>query len=317
MDNNKKSKYDRILSLYEKFKSGVIVRKAEEANRFGVSERTIQRDIDDIRAFFDNNSANIGLDKSVKYDRSQCGYFLHSKRDEHLNEGEGLAVCKILLDSRALIRTEMMPIIDKILNNCISSRFKHNVSELISCEKFNYCEPRHGKPVLDNLCLLRDAISRHRIIEAEYERLGRSTPVRRRLKPLGIMVQDFYFYLAAFIDDIDKEKHFDDPDDINPTIYRIDRIKSIKDTGENFTVPYRDRFNDGEFKKRIQFMRSGRLNTIRFEFSGPSAEAILDHIPTAVVKQEKDGVYIIEAETFGDGARMWLKTQEDKVKMLN
>lgn len=120
MDNNKKSKYDRILSIYEKFKSGVIVRKAEEANRFGVSERTIQRDIDDIRAFFDNNSANIGLDKSVKYDRSQCGYFLHSEKDGHLNEGEGLAVCKILLDSRPLIKSEMMPIIDKIVNNCIS-----------------------------------------------------------------------------------------------------------------------------------------------------------------------------------------------------
>ena len=56
MDNNKKSKYDRILSLYEEFKSGGIVRKAEEANKFGVSERIIQRDIDDIRAFFDNNS---------------------------------------------------------------------------------------------------------------------------------------------------------------------------------------------------------------------------------------------------------------------
>ena len=37
MDNNKKSKYDRILSIYEKIKSGVIVRTAEEANRFGVS----------------------------------------------------------------------------------------------------------------------------------------------------------------------------------------------------------------------------------------------------------------------------------------
>lgn len=317
MDNNKKSKYDRILSIYEKFKSGVIVRKAEEANRFGVSERTIQRDIDDIRAFFDNNSANIGLDKSVKYDRSQCGYFLHSEKDGHLNEGEGLAVCKILLDSRPLIKSEMMPIIDKIVNNCISSRFKHNVFELISCDKFNYCEPRHGQAVLDKLCKLGDAVSRHRIIEVGYERLGGASPVRRKLKPVGIMASDFYFYLAAFIDDIDKEEHFDDPCDINPTIYRIDRIKCIKDTGEKFTVPYRERFNDGEFKKRIQFMLGGRLNTIRFEYSGLSVEAILDRIPTAVVKQEKNRVYIIEAETFGDGARRWLKTQEDRVKMLN
>ena len=75
MKNNKKSKYDRILSLYEKLNIGDIVSKSEEANRFGVSERTIQRDIDDIRAFFDNNSLNVRLGKNIFYERARGGIY--------------------------------------------------------------------------------------------------------------------------------------------------------------------------------------------------------------------------------------------------
>ena len=123
--------------------------------------------------------------------------------------------------------------------------------------------------------------------------------------------------MAAFIDDIDKQEHFKDPDDISPTIYRIDRITKVKNTGENFVVPYKDRFSDGEFKKRIQFMFGGPLKTIRFSCDRVALEAVLDKLPTAEIKEQKEGVFIIEAETLGNGAQMWLRTQDDKVKMLN
>lgn len=313
----KKSKYDRILSLYEKINSGDIIRKSDEADRFGVSERTIQRDIDDIRAFYDNNSLNIGLDKSIKYDRSQNGYILQSEKAELLSESEVLAVCKILLDSRTLVKAEMMPIIDKLLNSYAPTRCKNEISELILSEKFHYCQPHHGQAVLDRLWQLGKVIQAHHIIDVGYERLKDKSVVERRLQPVAVMASEYYFYLAAFIDDIDKAEHFSDPDDISPTIYRVDRIKSIRDTGEKFTVPYKDRFNDGEFKKRIQFMFGGKLQTLRFTYSGPAVEAILDHIPTAEIKDESDGVYTIEAETFGSGAQMWLKTQGDYVKLMN
>ena len=131
MKNNKKSKYDRILSLYEKLNIGDIVSKSEEANRFGVSERTIQRDIDDIRAFFDNNSLNVRLGKNIFYERARGGYMLRGDKDEHLSESEALAVCKVILESRILIKSEMVPIIDKILNKYTPARFKSNVSEII------------------------------------------------------------------------------------------------------------------------------------------------------------------------------------------
>ena len=48
-------KVERIISLYNKVVEGDILVKAEEAARYGVNERSIQRDIDDIRAYFAND----------------------------------------------------------------------------------------------------------------------------------------------------------------------------------------------------------------------------------------------------------------------
>ena len=44
-------------------------------------------------------------------------------------------------------------------------------------------------------------------------------------------------------------------------------------------------------RKRIQFMYGGELQTIRFEYTGPSLESVLDRLPTAKVLQvtEKAG----------------------------
>ena len=44
------SKVHRILSMYDRLIEGKGLVKAEEAARFGVDKRTIQRDLDDIRA---------------------------------------------------------------------------------------------------------------------------------------------------------------------------------------------------------------------------------------------------------------------------
>ena len=45
----------RLLSLYEKLVNGKVIRKDEEAERFAVDKRTIQRDIENLRDYFFNS----------------------------------------------------------------------------------------------------------------------------------------------------------------------------------------------------------------------------------------------------------------------
>lgn len=44
----------RLLYLYQDFVEGVGVQKKAAADRFGVNERSLQRDIEDLRCFFAN-----------------------------------------------------------------------------------------------------------------------------------------------------------------------------------------------------------------------------------------------------------------------
>lgn len=296
--------------------SGEIVNKSEVAVEFGVNERTIQRDIDDIRAFFFDNTLGIGHGKTIIFDRTQKGYRIIDKNKSLLTNSEILAVCKILLESRSLVKEEMLPIIDKLLDRCVPKENKKIVQKLIENEKFHYIEPKHGKKFVNLLWDIGEAIRENRYIEISYERLKDKATVKRKLKPVGIMVSEFYFYLTAFISDIDKSEHFDNPDDLFPTIYRIDRIIDIKTTDEKFFIPYAEKFEEGEFRKRIQFMYGGKLQKTKFKYCGLSIESVLDRLPTAKIISEENGVYTIEAETFGNGIEMWLRSQGDFLKMI-
>ena len=308
-------KNDRILDIYTRLLNGESINKQEAAARYGVNEKSIQRDIDDIRDYFSQKLVEDGQGKAVVYNRQVKGYYLETQSQTKLTNSEILAVCKILLDSRAFIKGDMNRILDKLLTGCVPRKNLLVVKELISNEAFHYVEPRHHRAVLDKIWDIGIAVKACRVIEITYsKRKGES--VHRRLEPLAIMFSEYYFYLTAFIEDVDKSQ-FHVENDPFPTIYRIDRIESLEVTKDHFRIPYKDRFEEGEFRKRIQFMYGGKLQKTEFWYSGDSVEAVLDRLPTAEILSEEDGKYLISAETFGTGIEMWLRSQGDAVEIVH
>lgn len=302
-------KSERLLQIYSKLVSGEILKKKELAQHFHVTERSIQRDIEALRCFF----AEEGLLQDVVYDKKARGYRMENPALRTLENSEILAVCKILLESRSMRRDEMFPILDKLIACCVPERNRKAVQELLANEKHHYIEPHHGQPVLNGMWELGQAIQNHQMVEIEYERLKEPRKVKRRVKPVGIMFSEYYFYLTALLEN---KESFENPDDLFPTIYRIDRIRSFRVLDEHFAVPYKDRFQEGEFRKRVQFMYGGKLERIKFKYTGPSIEAVLDRLPTAeIVEQDEDG-WIVTAEVFGKGIDMWLRSQGEKVMTI-
>ena len=137
------------------------------------------------------------------------------------------------------------------------------------------------------------------------------------MKPVGIMFSEFYFYMTAYIEGMEKEKVSQNPADQTPTIYRLDRIEKIRVLPEHFSVPYAERFEEGEFRKRIQFMYGGRLQKVKFRYYGNDPDSILDRIPTGkIISRDEDGI-TISAEVFGTGIDMWLRSQGELVERLD
>ena len=311
-----RDKITRVLALYTKLMNGAIINKSEEAQNYGVAERSIQRDIDDVRNFLDETEDNGGIYNSVVYDRALKGYRLQRIYDVKLTNPEILAICKIILDSRSLTKKEMDSILTKLIDCCVPEDSRKLVNNLISNEKSHYIQPKHGKVFIQTMWEIGMAVQESRYIEFDYRGIQGHTLKHRKVKPVAIMFSEFYFYMVGFIDNINKEEAFSNPDDLFPTIYRMDRIKNFKNTGEHFKIPYKDRFEEGEFRKRIQFMFGGKLQKVRFTYSGNSIEAVLDRLPTAVVENEKEGTYTISAEVFGKGIEMWLRSQGDMVSIV-
>lgn len=302
MERQSGLKSARLLEMYSRFTQGDVLNKAELARAFHVTEKSIQRDIEELRCFF----AEHHLSQDVIYDPKLKGYRLINTIPKELTNSEILAVCKILLESRSLRKDELFPILDKLLDCAVPEENKRAVSSLIANEKLHYIPPHHGTKILDGLWDLGQAIQKQQVLEIEYERMKEPNLVKRRVQPVGLMFSEYYFYLTAFLED---KANFENPGDNYPTIYRVDRIKSFKVLDEHFNLPYAGRFEEGEFRKRVQFMYGGRLQRIKFKYTGPSIEAVLDRLPTAEIINEDASGWVVSAEVYGRGIDAWVRSQ--------
>lgn len=307
-------KTSRMLYLYEKLLRGGMICKTQEAQRFHVSNKSIQRDIEDMRAYLSDRQTEEGVENNIIYDQKHDLYYLERAERISLSNAEVLAIAKILLDSRAFTKEEMDGMLESLIACCVPPENQKLVRGLVGNEQFHYVEPKHGRVFIDKMWEIGNAIYETRYIEITYQKIN-GEQVTRIVQPQAILFSEYYFYLAAYIDNIDREKEFDVPNDTFPTIYRIDRIQELKVSDRHFKIPYKDRFEEGEYRKRIQFMFGGRLQKITFWYKGQSIEAVQDRLPTARV-YKREGKYLVKAETFGSGIEMWLRSQGDLVEVV-
>lgn len=315
--SDKRSKNSRILDLYVRLCEGKAVNKREMARHFGVDERSIQRDIDDIRSFLcDRVAENAADHREITYDRKRNGFVMVGNEASLMSNSEILAVSKILLESRAFTKQEMGKILNKMIEGCVPQKNMKLVSNLIANEKYHYVELHHTSHIGDKLWEIGTHIMKRTILEIRYQRTDTSQrEVKRFIEPLAIMFSEYYFYLNAYIVEQNMSGRYDRCFEY-PAVFRIDRIKNYKETGDHFTLSYSSRFEEGEFRKRVQFMYVGEFMKVRIRFTGDNPEAVLDRLPTARIVSEKEREWIIDAEVYGKGIVMWLLSQGKRVEVL-
>lgn len=217
-------KTTRVLELYQDFLSGKLINKQQAAEQYHVNVRSIQRDIDSIRDFLSEQCAKEGIVRKIEYDKKENGYRLVTQEIEQLSKGEVLALCKILLESRAFTKEQVEKQLQIILNLCVSQKEKSDIEWFISNELFHYHDPAHATVDSDNLWMVAQAIRNQSVLEIEYQKLKDRQIVKRSVEPVGLMFSEYYFYLMAVITDHSTREAFHKKNDPYPTIYRLDRI---------------------------------------------------------------------------------------------
>lgn len=301
MENTKQY---RVLEIFFRGLRGEDISIQELANEYNVSTKSISRSITELKNFLADHRDLVG-NTELQYSYSDKCYRLYM--DEFLTNKELFALVEVLIGARAFSKMELLTFINK-LKKFTTLEDRPKMNELIRKELYHYPEVKHDcESVQDNLWKLVNCISEHKEISVEYYRMDREC-VTHRLRPASVMFTDYYFYLIAFLADEKSDK---------PYYFRIDRIKQItvhRKKFDNYDAP---EFDEGLLRKRSLLMWPGKLRTIRFEFSGPSVQAVLDKLPTAKIIERLGGnKYLIEAETYGDGIKMWLLSQGSWVKVV-
>lgn len=298
------TKQDRVLEIFFRGLRGENLSVQELANKYEVSTKSITRSINELKDFLADHRELVG-NTELQYSYSDKCYRLYM--DEFLSNKELFSLAEVIIGARAFSRMELLALVDK-LKKFTTPEDRPKMNELIRKELYHYPEVSHDcESVQENLWKLVNCITERKEISIEYYRTDRKW-VTHRLRPASVMFADYYFYLIAFMAEEKTEK---------PYYFRIDRIKQItvhRKKNDTFDAPD---FDEGLLRKRSLFMWPGKLRTIRFEFSGPSVQAVLDKLPTAKIIERLGGnKYLIEAETYGDGIKMWLLSQGSWVKVV-
>ena len=296
------TKLDRTLEIFFRALRGEDIKVQALADEYGVSAKSVTRNINDLKAFFADHRQLVG-NTELQYSYTDKCYRLHM--DEFLTNRELFALMEVIIGTRAFSRQELLELTHK-LKRFTTPEDRPKLQELVRKELYHYCEVNHDcDSVQELLWQLVNCIDEKREISIDYSRMDRAW-VTHRLRPVCVMFMDYYFYLIAFKTDSDK-----------PLYFRIDRIRRLTQHRKKYDPAATPEFDEGLLRRRSLFMWPGRLRTIRFEFSGPSVQAVLDKLPTAKIIERTGKTCLIEAEVYGDGIKMWLLSQGSWVKVLS
>ncbi len=302
MENTKQY---RVLEIFFRALRGEDISVQKLADEYGVSTKSISRSISDLKAFLADNRSLVG-NTQLEYSHKNKCYRLFM--DEFLSNKELFALVEVMIGARAFSRDELLILVDK-LKRFTTGEDKTKLAELIRKELYHYPAVKHDcESICDRLWQIINCISEKQEISIEYYRMDRKW-VTHRLRPVSVLFNDYYFYLIAFVTVGNTQK---------PYYFRLDRIKDVTLHRKRFSAEDTPVFDEGELRKRSLFMWPGELRTIRFEFSGPSVQAVLDKLPTAkIIERLGNNKYLLEAETYGDGIKMWLLSQGAWVKVIS
>ena len=296
-------KTNRILSILYRILMGEKVAPANLALEYQVSGKSIQRDLNVIRTFFSENRELAGNLELVR-ENGLC----HLNRTDLLQPDELLFVIKVLIGSRTMYEAKLQKLLDKLMMG-YSGRDKEFFKNLFKDDMGFYRSAGYDRnaDLFERVWNLEEMIRRGNVIRISYERLDNAL-VDRELYPVSVVFSEHYFYLFACRAD---------KDDTMVIYYRLDRIKSVMELDQKVPLGINNRYKLGKAKLYNQNMFMGKRLTIRFVYTGPSPEAILDRFPTAeIVRRDEGEVELTAMVEYSRGTIMELLSQGSWIRVL-
>lgn len=191
--NGQTDKITRVLSLYTKLLNGEPVDKVWFCFEHNITERSFDRDIEDIRLYLSDSFSGTEL----LYDRTDKKYRLSGERPRFLDKLYVEVVLKILLSSGAFRRDEMEGLVDNILSAVTPSNRKF-IRKALYTDCLDY-HTRTENAILKILGDLYEVLNTHSDVVLILT-TGKEKTQSIWAAPLEIKLEDSTFYLVVSLD---------------------------------------------------------------------------------------------------------------------
>ena len=231
----------RTLEIFFRAMRGENISVKNLANKYGFSEKTISRDINEIKNFLSECRDIVG-NTELKYSSNTKSYYFEF--DSLLQGKELISFIKILIGCRAFNKKDIKEIVTK-LKKITSEDDQNMLDTLITEELYHYQEVGHEcDSIIENVWTLTRCICEKTEITITYY-----TPsykrVNSRLMPLTITFSEHYFYLIAYSCNVDEWK---------PLYYRVDQITHIVEHRKHFEIPVGYELSAETYHNKINVM---------------------------------------------------------------
>ncbi|HEL1583076.1 TPA: WYL domain-containing protein [Streptococcus suis] len=292
---------ERLLTIFLRLQAGEYLTKAELAEEYEVSEKTIQRDFSFLDSFVESQPFFIG---ELEYMHST--YKRNLKKKSRFNKKEILVISKILLENRALNKEENDALLDGLLS-LLSKNDQKEIERIIASEKLNYAPLTDQQHRIDKVWIFSEYIRKEQMVEFNYLSPYRKVEKKHNALVVALYYDDHYFYLKAY--DIENQDYRD---------FRLDRVITWKDsTVEKPRIEYRDLYKDGEHRNFKVDAFSGKSITFKIRYTN-DPNIILDRFPKAkVIKSDEDSCEISIESQNTLGLKRYIISQLDGLTVLS
>ena len=238
------------------------------------------------------------------YNRKTNKYCLASKAV--FNKKDILVISKILLENRALNRSE----IDSLLKNLlvlVPHDDQKEIEQIIGSEKLNYAPLTDQQNRIEKIWNLSEAILHEQVLDIVYQKPYSESSKRQTVLPVSLYYDSHYFYLVVY-----QLKH------ATYITLRVDRIQSWSLSGiEKPSISYRDKFRDGDIRNERVDAFIGKKISIEIEYLYDPT-IVLDQFPNAkIVGKNGDWTHFQFESQHTPGLKRWLLGQGEAVTILS
>lgn len=291
---------ERLMTIFLRLQSGKRLSKAQLTREFSVNPKTIQRDISTLRRIIEEQHLS---NCEIVFDISDNTYRFLGKTT--FNKKYILIISKILLENRALNKSEMNSLLESLLA-LLSSEEMKEVKSIIENEHLNYKTLTNDKNRIEIIWYLSEVIRKEQMLEIDYK-----PPLKEKkthiIFPVSLYYDAHYFYLVAY--------HLKYE---NYATFRIDRISSYSKSNEKKpNISYGKMYRDGDVRNQKVDAFEGRKIKVKLLYTG-IPEIVLDQFPNHEILSENKESMIIQIETQDTpGLKRRILGQEEEITVLS